>query len=96
MKKLKSEKILIGTIGYNDQSFNDIALNLPQSNAAPKIQTTIKKKKKPLLEIGDIEDEITDEAQRKKLQHDKIVSYVGKNPSEAARLINTWLREDEL
>ena len=95
LKKLKSEKILIGTVGYNDQSFNDIPLNIPQSESIPQIQPTVKKKKRPLLEVGDIEDEITDEAQRKKLQHDKIVTYVAKNPSEAAKLINTWLREDE-
>ena len=53
------------------------------------------KPRKKLLDVGDIEDEITDEAQQRKVVQDKIVNYVAKNPSEAAKLINSWLREDE-
>jgi len=47
------------------------------------------------LDVGDIEDEITDEAQQKKMRQDRIINYVAKNPAEAAKLINSWLREDE-
>ena len=45
--------------------------------------------------MGDIEDEISDEAVMKKMKQDKITNYVSKNPSEAAKLINSWLKEDE-
>jgi flagellar M-ring protein FliF len=31
----------------------------------------------------------------KKMKQDKIINYVGKNPAEAAKLINSWLKEDE-
>lgn len=53
-------------------------------------------KKKQMLPVGDIEDEISEEAIMKQQQQEKIVSYVQKNPAEAAKLINAWLHEDEL
>jgi len=53
------------------------------------------KKRKAMMEVGDIEDEITDEALQKKVRREKIQNYVQKNPTEAAKLINSWLREDE-
>jgi flagellar biosynthesis/type III secretory pathway M-ring protein FliF/YscJ len=31
----------------------------------------------------------------KKNQTEKISNYVGKNPVDAAKLINSWLKEDE-
>lgn len=99
MKKLKDEKIMIGTGAptYEDQAFNSLAAapagkpaGLPPSTFQPKLQ-----KKKQFLEIGDIEDEITDEAAHRQMKQEKIVNYVAKNPTEAAKLINSWLREDE-
>ena len=39
--------------------------------------------------------EISDEALMKKHQSEKIANYVQKNPVEAAKLINSWLKEDE-
>lgn len=99
MNRLKNEKIMIGTVNYSDNSFNDLMPSLPSGNfnSAPSSMQLPSplSKKKPILQIGDLEDEITDEAMRKKAQHDKIMNYVQKKPSEAAKLINSWLREDE-
>ncbi|MCW8849271.1 MAG: hypothetical protein OQJ81_04770, partial [Melioribacteraceae bacterium] len=75
------------------QSFDSIA-NAPVWEPQLSMQKN-KRNKKPLFEMGDIEDEITDEAVMKKMKQDKITNYVGKNPSEAAKLINSWLKEDE-
>jgi flagellar M-ring protein FliF len=55
----------------------------------------IQNRKKELLPMGDLEDEITDDAQLKKIRLEKIGNYVGKNPVEAAKLINAWLIEEE-
>jgi flagellar M-ring protein FliF len=96
MKRLKNQKIVIGTFAGN----NDVQLDgyspselaggkkTPQINGPPK--------RKNLLPLGDLEDEISDEAEHKRVQHDKIVNYVSKNPVDAAKLINVWLHEDEL
>lgn len=95
MKKLKNEKIIIGTVNYKDDSFSDLSPSLSMAGASPSMPQISNKPKKNLLNIGDIEDEITDEAQQRKAVQDKIVNYVAKNPADAAKLINTWLREDE-
>jgi flagellar M-ring protein FliF len=95
LTKLKEEKIMIGTVGggYNDTSFDTIS-NAPIWEPGKTIKKA-KKNRKPLFEMGDIEDEISDEAVMKKMKQDKISNYVSKNPSEAAKLINSWLKEDE-
>ncbi len=69
------------------------------SEAAPALKGAKRKslaeRKAALLEgSGDIEEEISDEALEKKVRREKIANYVEKNPSEAAKLINAWLRED--
>jgi flagellar M-ring protein FliF len=74
---------LLGT--GNESSVNTIAL-----------AKTRKAKKDALLNVGNIEDEISDEAIGKKVRKEKIENYVKKNPTEAAKLINSWLREDGL
>jgi flagellar M-ring protein FliF len=51
---------------------------------------------KKLLPLGDIEDEISEEAVSKMNRQEKIINYVSKNPLEASKLINAWLHEDEL
>ena len=48
------------------------------------------------MQLGDIEDEISDEALSKKNQQERIVNYVSKNPMDAAKLINAWMHEDEV
>ncbi|MGE5352062.1 MAG: hypothetical protein ACM3P0_08260, partial [Acidobacteriota bacterium] len=58
-------------------------------------QPAMLKKKKAPVAIGDIEDEITEEAAQKLVQQEKISNYVAKNPADAAKLINSWLHEDE-
>ncbi len=99
LKKLKDEKIMIGTVGagaggYSDQSFDSIS-NVPVWEPGSSLMKSKRSKKKPAFELGDIEDEITDEAVMKRMKQEKITNYVGKNPSEAAKLINSWLKEDE-
>jgi flagellar M-ring protein FliF len=96
LKKLKDEKIMIGTVGageYTDKTFDALA-NAPVWDPGTS-RPQGKKNKRPLFEMGDIEDEITDEAVMKKMKQDKITNYVSKNPAEAAKLINSWLKEDE-
>lgn len=98
LTKLKDQKIMIGTVGagnYSDQSFESLADNAPVWDPGNSIQKPKKRQKKSVFEMGDIEDEITDEAVMKKMKQDKITNYVGKNPSEAAKLINSWLKEDD-
>ena len=101
LKKLQDEKILIGTVGgrsYSDESFdfdNAPTWNPNTGETEPLFKKPKKKRDNSFLEIGDIEDEISDEAVMKKMKQEKIVNYVSKNPAEAAKLINSWLREDE-
>ncbi len=96
LKKLKEEKIIIGGLPYQDSAFGDLAPAGGSTGgiAPPTFQPSAAKKKK-FLEIGDLEDEISDEAAHRQMKQEKIVNYVAKNPSEAAKLINSWLREDE-
>jgi flagellar M-ring protein FliF len=51
--------------------------------------------KQAMLEVGDLKKEVTDEAVRRKVRQEKITNYVAKNPTEAAKLIGIWLREEE-
>ncbi len=100
MKRLKNEKIIIGTLGggnveYNDPSFNDLTPSLPGGGSMGQLSGGSSNRKRPLLSVGDLEDEITDEALKKKARQEKITNYVTKNPTDAAKLINSWLREDE-
>jgi len=100
MKRLKNEKIMIGTFGgtagYSDNTFDDLTPSLPGGGSMGQLSNgggVVRKK--ALLSVGDLEDEITDEALKKKARHEKITNYVTKNPTDAAKLINSWLREDE-
>lgn len=93
MKRLKTEKIMIGTVnpsgfamasGHSSPSLSDFGTSsLPSAE------------KRKLFPLGDLEDEITDEALMKKNKLEKISNYVQKNPIDAAKLINSWLKEDE-
>ena len=93
MKKLKTEKIIIGT--YNNTPELSIGSftppELPGPVAIPKLSP---KMRKSMLPLGDIEDDISEEAMQKKNQQEKISNYVSKNPVDAAKLINAWLHED--
>ncbi|AFN75359.1 Flagellar M-ring protein FliF [Melioribacter roseus P3M-2] len=102
MKKLKNEKIIIGTVNTASAA-DSLALSggsagaLSQSSAASgMMQQLAQPRKRPMLQINDIEDEISDEAVAKKTQQEKIINYVTKNPGEAAKLINAWMHEDEI
>lgn len=97
MKRLKSERIVIGTInsgGSIAAPTEMMSLSAPHEHkSAPQLAP---KKRKPMLPMGDIEDEISEEAMIKKNQQERIVNYVTKNPMDAAKLINAWMHEDEI
>ncbi|QQS35475.1 MAG: flagellar M-ring protein FliF [Ignavibacteriales bacterium] len=95
MTKLKNEKIIIGSIdslNLNTEHYSQPAVTSGSTAQAPQIKPA---KRKGLLQVGDLEDEISDEAVLKKTQQEKISNYVSKNPMDAAKLINAWLHEDE-
>ena len=112
LKKLKNEKIIVGSLGmgggdFVDNSLGELAPSLAGSlgggapsllesgkTGAAELPSAAKKKKQALMEVGNIEDEISEEAISKKVRKEKIANYVEKNPIEAAKLINSWLRED--
>jgi flagellar M-ring protein FliF len=103
MFKLKNEKIVIGTYGGQMPAFDGYSASasggsFDRALTASSGQTAalMNPKRKELLPLGDIEDEISEEAIIKKNQHEKIQNYVTKNPADAAKLINAWLHEDEL
>jgi flagellar M-ring protein FliF len=104
LKKLKNEKIVISTYGQEFDSFQPTISSIPKVEKQIAEPTKIfedkkiiqaPKKKRPLIEVGDITDEISDEALSKQVRQEKLTHYVAQNPIEAARLINLWLREDE-
>jgi len=101
MKRLKNEKIVIGTVNTGNYAYAaDSAGMLTSGSGDSKSyggQQVLggSKKKKMLLPMGDIEDEISEEALAKKNQQERIVNYVTKNPMDAAKLINAWMHEDE-
>lgn len=92
--RLKSEKFVIGNIAseLSVQPSTEPAQIIAKS--IPKALSEVKKKKE-LIQIGDLEDEISDDAVKKRTRQDKISNYVSKSPNEAAKLINAWLHEDE-
>lgn len=99
MTKIKKEKILIGTIRPTETSFKTLVgspaseqLGMPGKSQSKLLSQS---RKRDILPIGDLEDEISDEAALKKNQQEKITNYVSKNPIDAAKLINSWLYEDE-
>ncbi len=112
LKKLKNEKIIVGSLGmgggdFVDNSLGELAPSLAGNlgggtpsllesgkTGAAELPSAAKKKKQALMEVGNIEDEISEEAISKKVRKEKIANYVEKNPIEAAKLINSWLRED--
>ena len=98
LSKLKEEKILIGG---NTQSTNEPQRQLASPLGPIELEGGLQLEEgerdiKPLLEVGDIKKEISDEAIRRKVRQEKISNYVSKNPTEAAKLITIWLKEDEM
>lgn len=96
MKRLKNERIVIGTINAGGFSAGGESLAAPLPPKSSQVNQIIAKKKRGMLPVGDIEDEISDEAMAKKNQQERIVNYVSKNPMDAAKLINAWMHEDEI
>jgi len=98
MKRLKNERIVIGTVqagGLDAHVMGNEALAVAASPKSSQMQISTKKNR-GILPLGDIEDDISDEALLKKNQQEKIVNYVTKNPMDAAKLINAWMHEDEI
>jgi flagellar M-ring protein FliF len=97
MKKLKSEKIVIGTFNPGELAVaSPTTAPVLTAKQEPNFSPQLNLPKKKILPIGDLEDEISDEALLKKNQHEKIINYVAKNPLDAAKLINAWMHEDEI
>jgi len=94
LNKLKNEKIIIGTFKGSNLAF-DGAGQMDGKLLGESQQNQIPAAKKKMLPVGNIEDEISDEAIMRKNQQEKITTYVSKNPVDAAKLINSWLHEDE-
>lgn len=114
LKRLKNEKIVIGTVNYGQGDFmpamavagngayvngngNGNGAAPPMLNGAPQVAGKLEggAKQRSLIEIGNIEDEVSADALERQAHQEQIVTYVQKNPSEAAKLINLWLREDD-
>ncbi len=96
--KLKNQKIYLGDV-QSDNVSGYIESSKPTSlrgKGGSGKQKLPPDRKRQIIPLGDIEDEISDEAVRKKTQQDKISNYVAKNPVDAAKLINAWLHEDEM
>lgn len=101
MYRLKNEKIMIG----NFQPQANLAVEsgfvsmppgqIEAGNQMPQLEAPKPAKKKRVMSVADLEDEITDEAARNKERQERITNYVAKNPIDAAKLINAWLHEDE-
>ena len=83
---------MIGTSDFQDRAFGDIAAASSTGGLTAPTWRPEKKTKNKFLDMGDLEDELTDEAAQRQMKQEKIINYVGKNPSEAAKLINSWLR----
>jgi len=93
MQKLKNERIIIGT--YDDSMMGGELSLQGASDSGNKNIPMQTKKRRVQLPLGNIEDELSDEAIRKQTQQERIANYVSKNPFDAAKLINSWLHEDE-
>ena len=94
MSKLKSGQIFIGNVNQELELQPALPPMTLSNKKAPQIFNDMRKKKE-LLPLGDLEDDISDDAINKKNRQEKISNYVSKNPTEAAKLINAWLHEDE-
>ncbi len=96
MSKLKNQNLNLGNIEQlEEKRIESYKASSPveKSKSGKKLP---QKAKRELLPIGDIEDDISDEAVRKQRQQEKISNYVAKNPSDTAKLIHSWIHEDEL
>lgn len=95
MSGLKNQKITLGAFAQEEEE-NPETYKKPSLAPASQPKKVGPKPKKNLLPVGDIEDEISDEAARKKNQQEKIANYVAKNPMDTAKLVNSWIHEDEI
>ncbi len=97
MSKLKNQKFTFESLEqYDTPMLSSEKYSAPELKESTGQKRVTVKQKKNLLPLGDIEDEISDEAARKKNQQVKISNYVAKNPVDTAKLINSWLHEDEV
>lgn len=97
LSKIKKEKILIGTVNPSELAYGTSAGSSSLDrlvDSKPSLSQLQTPKRRELIPIGDLEDEISDEAVLKKNQQEKIANYVSKNPIDAAKLINSWLHEE--
>ncbi len=96
MTKLKNQKVNFGNIDqFEEKRLESYEASSPVEKSKPG-KRIAQKPKRDLLPIGEIEDDISDEAVRKQRQQEKISNYVAKNPNDTAKLIHSWIHEDEL
>lgn len=100
MTKIKKEKVIIGTIdpaqlAYSSSQGSTSGRQIGGNTKSGGDSSMPHPRKREFLPIGDLEDEISDEAALKKNKQDKIVNYVSKNPIDAAKLINSWLHDEQ-
>jgi len=102
MKNLKKEREALKnleTVYWEPSSshFNSASTILEAPSLKKTKQTAkITRPKREALPVGDIEDEISEEALKKINQQEKIAQYVSKNPTDAAKIINSWIHQEEL
>ena len=96
LTKLKNQKINLGDIEQIEEKRIGSYKSQTQISKNKQNKKIAQKQKRELLPVGDIEDDISDDAVRKKNQQEKISNYVVKNPNDTAKLIHSWLHEDEV
>ncbi len=101
MKNIKKEREALKnleTIYWEPSSpqFNASSVLEPSLLKKAKQSPKITRPKREALPVGDIEDELSEEALKKLNQQEKIVQYVSKNPTDAAKIINSWIHQEEL
>ncbi len=97
MSRLKNERINLGNIEVEKPAIASPGPQAALPAAKKNNQVSGQNNKRRMIQpVGDIEDEISDDAVRKKNQQEKIANYVSKNPVDTAKLINSWLHEDEV
>jgi flagellar M-ring protein FliF len=96
MTKLKNQKLDFGNIEQLEEKRLEGFQTQTPIETKKQNKRISQKPKRDLLPIGDIEDDISDEAVRKQRQQEKISNYVAKNPNDTAKLIHSWIHEDEV
>lgn len=93
MTKLKNEKIVIGTLEPTKilETKEQKTIEQPHISPAGKLESLQSSETDQLDKELELDKELLNASDTKR----KVVRYVSKNPSEAAKIINAWLHENE-